>query len=132
MADLIKAKGIFTPAPLRTVVGNILSTLEQSAVRAQQVVVQEAQALVHVITGELRESIHGKPVVDTGQHLIANVVASAPHAAYEEFGTGIRGANSAGAGNVPYDLAWPGREAHPYLRPALDIGRAKVLEEFTR
>lgn len=43
-----------------------------------------------------------------------------PHAAYVEFGTGQRGAASAGAapGEGGYDPDWPGMCAQPYMYPA--------------
>jgi len=93
---------------------------------------QEAEAIVPVDTGELALSITALPVVDTGERIIAEVVATAPHAAYVEFGTGVRGAGSAGAGPFDYNMDWPGMEAQPYMRPALDVARARVFEEFKR
>ena len=48
-----------------------------------------------------------------------------PHAAYVEFGTGRRGAESADAreGGM-YDAEWPGMAAQPYMQPAADRARA--------
>jgi hypothetical protein len=60
------------------------------------------------------------------------VQATSPHAAYVEFGTGQRGAASAGAGNGPYSETWPGMPAQPYLRPALDTARPAILGAFAR
>jgi hypothetical protein len=47
-----------------------------------------------------------------------------------EFGTGRRGASSAGAGPYSYDPNWPGMVAQPYMRPALDTARPQILAAF--
>jgi hypothetical protein len=74
-----------------------------------------ALGLVPRRTGELADSGH----VETNGP-IAAVVFDSPHAAFVEFGTGIRGAASPGAGDVEYSESWPGMAAQPYLRPAYD------------
>jgi HK97 gp10 family phage protein len=74
-----------------------------------------AQGLVPVRTGQLKDSGH----VETNGPTAA-VVFDSPHAAFVEFGTGIRGAASPGAGDVEYSSTWPGMAAQPYLRPAYD------------
>lgn len=96
---------------------------------ACQLVVQEAKAICPVDTGELSESIDFR-VDSLGTSIQGTIYASAPHAGYVEFGTGIRGAGSAGAGPYPYNPAWPGMPAQPYLRPALDTAREAVLTFF--
>lgn len=112
--------------------------------KAQEVVVTEARGNVPVITGELRESIHKiEPRMETGQRVVGSVVADAAHAAFVEFGTGVRG-----RGTYPYDLPqsgvpytgrwiydyrhinWRGMPARPYMRPALDSGRGAILGAF--
>ena len=54
-------------------------------------------------TGELMNSITSE-VSDPGKH--ARIVASAPHAAYVEFGTGYRGQNSPHPDPGVYDGGW--------------------------
>jgi HK97 gp10 family phage protein len=109
------------------------SKLAAIATRAQDIAYEEARALVPVDTGELRDSIQKDPIVDDGELVIATVSATANHSAYIEFGTGKRGAESPGADlRHRYTLSWPGMVAQPYLRPALDSARGKVLEEFQR
>jgi HK97 gp10 family phage protein len=98
--------------------------------RSQAVVVEEAKAICPVDTGELRDSIIAREIVNDGQRIIGAVVATAGHAAFVEFGTGARGAASAGAGPFSYTMSWPGMVAQPYMRPALDIARGGVLAEF--
>jgi HK97 gp10 family phage protein len=98
--------------------------------RAQAVVLQEAQSLCPVDTGELRDSLRSEAIQDDGSRITGAVSANTDYAAYVEFGTGKRGAASPGAGSGPYSPTWPGMPAQPYLRPALDQARQQVLEEF--
>ncbi len=97
-------------------------SVEQSA----EVVLEEAEAIVAVDTGELRDSGHIEVVSDSS----AAVVFDSDHAAFVEYGTGRRGAASPGAGDGPYDPNWPGMVAQPYLRPALDTARPAIVEIF--
>lgn len=91
----------------------------------------EAQALVRVDTGDLQAKIH-MTVTLSGQNVTGSVIADSDHAAYVEFGTGIRGASSEGAGPYPYDPLWPGMVAQPFLRPALDGSHPNILLAFRR
>ncbi len=129
---LIRAHAQFTPGNVSGVVIQVRSKLVAAAERAQAIVKEEAEALVPVDTGELRASIKALPAVDDGNQIKAEVVADAPHAAYVEFGTGQRGVASSGAGPLSYRMDWPGMPAQPYMRPALDTARARVLQEFKR
>lgn len=97
-------------------------SVEQSA----EVVLEEAEAIVAVDTGELRDSGHIEVVSDSS----AAVVFDSDHAAFVEYGTGQRGAASPGAGEGPYSTSWPGMVAQPYLRPALDTARPAIVEIF--
>lgn len=102
-------------------------SVEQSA----EVVLEEAEALVPVDTGELRESGHIEIAAAQSLGLVsAHVIFDAEHAAFNEFGTGQRGAASPGAGEGPYSPNWPGMPATPYLRPALDTARPAIAEIF--
>ncbi len=94
-----------------------------------QLVLQEAQSIVPVDTGELRDS-GVVTIEETGKTVRAVVAFTAGHAAYNEFGTGQRGAASAGAGPYPYSPTWHGMPARPYLRPALDIAREAGMDLF--
>lgn len=77
-----------------------------------QLVVDEAKAIVHVITGQLRDSIHSV-VRETEKTLIADVIADAPYASFEEFRVG--GARG---------------PSHAFLRPAMDSARQGIRELF--
>lgn len=132
MGFAIKATASFTP---RGSAGQFIAKVAQansSAVRdVGQIVLLEAQALVPVDTGELRDS--GRVEVrETAKGAAADVIFGADHASYVEFGTGIAGANSPGAGDVPYNPSWPGMPAQPYLRPAMDNLRrsGELLGEY--
>lgn len=101
-------------------------SVEQGA----HIVLEETEAIVPVDTGELRESGHVEIIESSGPKPSAAVVFDAGHAAYVEYGTGIRGAASAGAGEGPYSESWPGMPAQPFLRPSLDTARPAILEVF--
>ncbi len=92
---------------------------------AQQVLL-DAQAIVPARTGELKDSGHVELKVSSTA-ADASVVFDSGHAVHVEFGTGIRGAESAGAGAGPYDPNWKGMPAQPYLRPAFDDNIDKAL-----
>jgi HK97 gp10 family phage protein len=130
--SLITATATFTPgaSPREAIDVAVLVRLFASVRRAQRVVVDHAQAIVAVKTGELRSTIQALEPNDNGREIVGEVVATAPYAGYVEFGTGARGAASPGAGPFNYTLSWPGMPAQPYMRPALDSGRAEALAEF--
>ena len=60
-----------------------------------------------------------------GEGTMARAVVSNPHAAYVEFGTGRRGAES-GRFAGGYDADWAGMRAQPYMYPAAQA----MKEEF--
>lgn len=93
-------------------------------------VVAEAQIIVPVDTGDLQNSIHTASVSVVGTVVEGVVTADSGHAAYVEFGTGIRGAESEGAGAGPYSPTWPGMPAQPYMRPSVDTARAAITEAY--
>jgi HK97 gp10 family phage protein len=103
----------------------VLASVSASA----ELVVSEAKAIVPVDTGALRDSI-GASVAEAERTVVGTVVAGMPYAAYVEYGTGQRGAASAGAGPFQYSPTWPGQAAQPYMRPALDTAREAIKELF--
>jgi HK97 gp10 family phage protein len=108
----------------------VVPRLVKAVQESQLHVMFEAQAIVPIDTGELQSSIGTGPVELVGNTVSGTVEATAPYAAYVEFGTGQRGAASAGAGAGPYSPTWPGMPAQPYLRPALDTARPAILGAF--
>lgn len=121
----------------------ILVKITAAVQRAQRVVADHARDIVPVDTGELQSSITTVDPVDDFQSVVGGVVATAEHAGFVEFGTGIRGMGTYPGdlpqegvpitGNWSYDYKrqnWKGHAAQPYMRPALDAARSEVLEAF--
>ncbi len=127
----IHATAQFTPRNDlgRFIADRITPFVRQATLDAGRIVLAEAQAIVPVDTGELKDS--GQVTLrETDVSIIADVEFTSGHAAYVEFGTGIRGSESPGAGPYDYDPNWPGMPAQPYLRPALDTARPEMLGEY--
>lgn len=99
-----------------------------SVVAACQTIQQRAQELCPVDTGALQASITTE-IDDSGKTIVGTVAPHKDYAAYVEFGTGQRGASSAGAGGGPYG-DHPGMAAQAYMRPAFDETKPVVLELF--
>lgn len=114
----------------RFVVAKVTEGIRAGIVEWASEVLQTAQALVPVDTGELRSSGH-VTVAETGKSIAAAVSFDADHAGFVEFGTGMRGATSPGAGDGPYSTSWAGMPAQPYLRPAFEENRGKA-QQMTR
>ena len=94
---------------------------------ATNAVFEISQGLVHVRSGDLKDS--GSVSVEwTGTKVTGYISYSSGHAAFNEFGTGRRGAASPGAGPYEYDPNWPGMDAIPFMRPALDQGRQQTVD----
>ena len=108
----------------------LVPLLTVGAQNAAAAVLEISQGLVPVDTGELKAS--GSTTVEwKGSRVTGYVVYSSPHAAYNEFGTGKRGEASGNGGpGISYDPNWPGMTGHPYMRPALDIGRQATVDAF--
>jgi HK97 gp10 family phage protein len=115
----------FNPAVLPAIVEAIVRGVSRGA----GILREEAQAICPVRSGQLRDSITIAEEVSEPEALVEAVVyTDVEYAPYPEFGTGIRGAASPGAGPYPYSPTWPGMPAQPYMRPALDTGGARVLD----
>ena len=89
-------------------------------------------ALVSSITSEVTCGIqnagNGSSLARSLFSVSAIVAPHTEYAAYVEYGTGQRGASSAGAGPGPYSATWKGMAAQPYMRPALDNNRTAAEE----
>jgi HK97 gp10 family phage protein len=114
----------------RFVIAKVTEGIRNGVIKWAGEVLDTAQALVPVDTGELKASGH-VTVAETGKSIAAAVSFDADHAGYVEFGTGVRGAASAGAGDGPYSTSWTGMPAQPYLRPAFEQHRNEV-QSMTR
>jgi hypothetical protein len=96
-----------------------------------QAVLEISQQYVPYRTGALAAS-GGVEVEWSGNQITASVSYTSEHAAYNEFGTGKRGAESGHGGpGIEYDPNWPGMSGSPYLRPGLDGARPAILAAFT-
>jgi len=114
----------------RFIQAKIDAAIEQAITDWANKVFDLSQEYVPVDTGELKSSGHVE-VVRAGKTIAAAVAYEAPYSVYVEYGTGVRGAASAGAGDGPYDPNWTGMPAQPYLRPAFDELRDEA-EGMTR
>lgn len=125
-------------------IDNLMKKLNELGVNAEEVVKKsmrkniqlvkdEAKLLCPVRDGDLRKSIRSSVSIKKG--IIKGMVyTNSDHAAYVEFGTGIRGqsSNSNTEVNVRYKQDWSGMEAQPYLYPALKNNKDKVLNEIEK
>jgi HK97 gp10 family phage protein len=97
--------------------------------QAGEMIQHAAKRICPVDTGSLRDSIFIE--VQQLEKTARAIVAPTMHyAGYVEFGTGIRGASSPGAGQGPYSPTWPGMPAQPYMRPALDEQKESIKDLF--
>ena len=93
-------------------------------------VLATSQELVAVDTGDLKGSGHMTVTLE-GQVVTGRVIYDSDHAAYVEFGTGIRGAASPGTGKgIVYSSTWKGMPAQAFLRPALDNNKENTISAF--
>jgi HK97 gp10 family phage protein len=114
----------------RFIIAKVTEGIRNGVIKWAGTVLDTAQAMVPVDTGDLKASGH-VTVADTGKTIAAAVSFDMPYAMYVEFGTGVRGAASAGAGDGPYSTSWVGMPAQPYLRPAFEQHR-NGAESMTR
>lgn len=139
----IRASATFKPRDLAQIEAKIVPVLIAASHDAAEAAAGEARALVPVRTGKLRDSI-GTRTEWVGHVVKGHIVATAEHAGFVEFGTGL-----AGSGTYPYNLPqqgvpktgswvydyknqnWPGMVARPYLRPPLDTARDQILQAYT-
>ncbi len=128
----VSAKSVYRPrmSSGQFIAARITPGVIAAVEASDALVLQEAQALVPVRTGELKSSGHVVPVQQKGSTVVGGVAFDAGHAAYVEFGTGIRGAAGPGSGPYPYSSTWPGMTPRPYLRPALDTAREAIRGIF--
>lgn len=125
----LRADSNFRPGSFAALEARVVPRLIKAVENASEVVVTEAKAICPVDTGALQDSIADQ-VKWEGTKVTGSVYAPMPYAAYVEFGTGIRGASSAGAGPYAYSPTWTGMAARPFLRPALDTSRGGILDAF--
>ncbi|MBQ4090411.1 MAG: HK97 gp10 family phage protein [Clostridia bacterium] len=109
----------------------IHGALEREISEAARECMEDARENAPVGTGPRKEA----RLVDSFSYEARGLTAEAkvvnPHAAYVEFGTGVRGAQSAGvAPGGRYDGDWPGMAAQPYMYPAAQRARNGFAERM--
>ena len=140
----IRATAEFRPGNIGAIEQAITSRVLAAVQASAELVESAAVSLVPVRSGSLRDSI-GRSTELRGLQVIGFVFANAPHAAFVEYGTGLRGSASPhGAlpeqgvpitGSWIYDyrgVGWIGMPAQPFMRPAIDGARPAVLDAFRR
>ena len=108
----------------------VMSPRAQAAAQESAELIQGiAQGYCPVDTGALQASITIDPAKVGDASVTVSVGPHMPYASYVEYGTGQRGDPSAPYAHVS---TWPGMEAQPYMRPALDEARGQVKDIFLR
>ena len=112
---------------------DIEAALAAEVALAAREAMEDARETAPVGTGPRRE----RRLVDSfsweAAGLRAEMKVVNPHAAYVEFGTGVRGAQSTGAGSGGwYDADWPGMAAQPYMQPAAQRARDGFAQRMMR
>jgi HK97 gp10 family phage protein len=127
---MIGATATFTPGAVDA--GTILAAVVAGVAIGAKIIEEEAKSICPVDTGALQASIQAQEPVTEGNQVTAEIIAGEHYAAYVEYGTGERGAASAGAGEGPYSPHWPGMAAQPYMRPPLDTRRGDVFDAIAQ
>lgn len=110
------------------VAAKIKQAVRVSIEQGCNVVLEEAKALVPVRTGDLRDSGASSVAEEEGK-IVGTVAFTSPHAAFVEYGTGIRGASGPNRGEgITYSPTWPGMVGTAYLRPAVDIATPQIKD----
>lgn len=127
----MQATAIYRP---RSSAGQFVSVRITPAVYASveqitDMVFDRSQELCPVLSGRLKAS-GSKRIEQLDQTIRGVVDYSEEYGPYVEFGTGIAGAASSGAGPGPYSPDWPGMPAQPFQRPAVDEVKPQADEIF--
>jgi HK97 gp10 family phage protein len=125
---VISARAQFTP---RSSTGQFINAFISPAVVASvqaslDMVENAAKGYCPVDTGALRDSITSE-ISTSGKTVVGKVGPHMPYADYVEYGTGRRGDPGAPYGHV---MSWPGMVAKPYMRPAFDESKGKIVDLF--
>jgi hypothetical protein len=126
----LRAQSSFQAGDFARLEAALVPRITAAVDNATQEVLKVALQRVPVDTGELASS-GGAESEWKGHAVTGSVSFTADHAVYVEMGTGIRGAESPGAGEgAVYSPTWPGMRAQPYLRPALDESKEAIKDCF--
>ena len=140
-----KATSTFTPVAISRAMQSVVPRIVAAVEESQAAVTDEAQMIAPMRSGDLVSKIGPGPVELIGSVVRGTVESTSDHAAFVEFGTGLKG-----EGTYPYPLPtegvpitgswvydykkqqWVGMESQPYLRPALDTARPAILDAFAK
>ena len=126
----IRASASFRAGDVERTFAAISSRVEAAVANGANAVLDISRQIVPVRTGDLASS-GGVDMERKKLSVVAAVSYTSGHAAYVEFGTGRRGAESGNAApGIEYDPNWPGMTGTPYIRPALDSGRPDIMAAF--
>lgn len=126
----IRASSTFRPGAISAIQARITPRVVAAVTKATSAVLASALEKVPVDTGELQSSGHMLVTLE-GDQVVGRVIFDAPHAAFVEFGTGIRGSASPGRGTgIAYSATWSGMPAQPYVRPAIDENQDTIVGCF--
>lgn len=102
--------------------GNSVKCMAKGIQKTTLIVEGDAKDLCPVDNGDLRGSIHSKTEIQSDE-VVGTVYTNKEYAAYPEYGTGQRGAESPSPPKAPigngYREDWAGMPAQPYMYPAL-------------
>lgn len=123
---MFSARSTFVAGDISGIVARIRAGATVGVVQTTEHILQQAQVIVPIDTGELHSS-GNVSLEDSADGPCGYVNFDAGHAGYVEFGTGVRGAASPGSGPYPYGSR-AGQVAQPYLRPAMDAAHGVFLD----
>ena len=111
-----------------------LSEFEQAVGKACALVERSAKQKAPKGNGDLRRSIASEVTIE-GDQIIGTVFTPLEYAPYVEYGTGLFAEGGNGRQDVPWHYQddegeWhstSGMKPHPYMRPALEENREKIL-----
>lgn len=125
----LAATSKFTPVSLSKITAIIIPKLTAAMNESVALVQEEAQSLAPVRTGALKAGI----ITETtwsGNTVEGEVISTVPYSSFVEWGVGARGAEGPDAGPFPYTTSIKGFAAIPFMRPALDQSRSRILGIF--
>lgn len=139
-----RANATFSPVSISTIMDRLIPPATEANTESVALVKQTAQTLAPVHTGELREGIQGSVQWDRDE-VRGEVVSTAPHSQFVEYGTGLTGSGTY-PGELPkegvpitgqwiYDYknqGWKGMASQPYMLPALWANRENILAIYRR
>lgn len=118
-------------AKLNILGGSADECMRKGIGKSMTVIEGDAKDLCPVDRGELRDSIHSETKQESGV-IKGTCGTNKEYAAYQEYGTGQRGAESPSPPKGPgasYREDWTGIPAQPYLYPAL-IQNKETVKDF--